>query len=343
MKLNRKTRYLGIFKSMICVAAAGLLFTSCHKTGRLDVNLSPKFEDKEVLLATYGDSTILATSIVKDGKVSFDYSQIADCDMPVLAQLLIDGRTRACFIMEDGAVAKIDTLHNISGTPLNNKFSQLRAQADSVEDLDDMALYVKFIEKAYNDNKENPIGEFFGTELVRSLEAAQIDSLMKDAPEYLHNSKRVKRYTNSAALRKSTAPGAKFVDFKVKQPNGRYVKLSNYAGRGNWTLVDFWASWCPYCIKEMPQLLEIYNKYRDKGFTIVGVAVRDAADDTQAAIEKYGITWPVIFNAERIPYDIYGFTGIPHLMLIDPQGIIVSRGETPTQIDARLSAAYQPE
>ncbi len=66
------------------------------------------------------------------------------------------------------------------------------------------------------------------------------------------------------------------------------------------------------------------------------MAVRDTTEDTKVMVKKRGIDWPVLYNTQKVPYDIYGFTGIPHLMLIGPDGTIISRGESPAQIDARL-------
>lgn len=67
------------------------------------------------------------------------------------------------------------------------------------------------------------------------------------------------------------------------------------------------------------------------------MAVRDVPDDSKAAVKKHNITWPVVYNTQRRPYDIYGFSGIPHHMLIGPDGKIISRGETLSQIEQRLN------
>lgn len=321
-------------KSIFSVILLGAIAASCSRDASLQADFLPKFEDKEVTLATYADTLTLATGVIKNGKVAFDYTQLSDLDMPILGQLIIDGRTRGIIVIEPG-IAHMDTTYLVTGTPLNEKLGALLARTDSIEALDDERQYIKFIEDTYNANKDNPIGEFFGTELIRNLEAPQIDSVMDLAPAWMASSRRVNRYVEAAKLRKATAPGSHFVDFSAKQPDGSTASLSQYAGHGKWTLVDFWASWCPYCIKELPQLKELQQKYADK-LQIVGVAVRDEADDTKAAVLRHNITWPVIFNAARKPYDIYGFTGIPHLMLISPDGTIVSRGENPARIAERL-------
>lgn len=314
-----------------------LTLSGCSHDSRLEVNLPAKYEGMDVNLATYGDSTILATGRMTNGLVIFDYEQMPEVERPQLAQLIINGRTRACLVIEDG-VARIDTsAYRPVGTPLNDKFTALLSASDSIENLGNQEAYLTFVEQTYTDNKENPLGEFFATELSRYRSAAQIDSLLADNPS-LKTSRRISKYREAAVLREATAPGARFTDFSARQPDGSMLALSNWAGKGKYTLVDFWASWCPYCIKDIPALRELQTKYADKGLEIIGVAVRDRAEDTQAAMQKHGVNWPVIFNAERIPYDIYGFTGIPHLMLIGPDGVIISRGESPAQIDGRLSA-----
>lgn len=322
--------------SLLTFLIALLAITGCSKESRLEINLPAKYEGLDVNLATYGDSTILATGRITNGHVTFDYEQIPDLKRPQLAQLIINGRTRACLVIEDGT-AYIDTAaYSPTGTPLNDRFTALLASSDSIENIGNQDAYLSFIEQTYTDNKNNPLGEFFATELSRYRSAAQIDSLLADNP-VLKSSRRINKYREAAVLRDATAPGSRFTDFSVRQPDGAILSLSNWAGKGKFTLIDFWASWCPYCIKEMPALRDLQAKYADKGLEIIGVAVRDRAEDTRAAMNKYGINWPVIFNAERIPYNIYGFTGIPHLMLIGPDGIIISRGESPEEIDARLA------
>ncbi len=69
---------------------------------------------------------------------------------------------------------------------------------------------------------------------------------------------------------------------------------------------------------------------------IVGVAVRDIPEDTRAMVAKQDIPWPILYNTERRPYGIYGFSGIPHHMLISPDGVIISRGENVSQLRSRL-------
>jgi thiol-disulfide isomerase/thioredoxin len=136
-----------------------------------------------------------------------------------------------------------------------------------------------------------------------------------------------------------TAEGQPFADFTLTAEDGTQQKLSDYVGRGEYVLVDFWASWCGPCRREMPTVKEIFTKYQDQGLKVLGVAVNDEVKDAQAAIEEMGIEWPVIFDNQGLTLDIYGISGIPHLILFAPDGTIVSRGARGDSLKAVVDAA----
>lgn len=325
----------------LCIALAStlMLFPACRKQAKLDISLSDKFEGQTVELVNFLDSTVMATATVKDGKVEF----IRPDSTAVFTAITIDGRTRAFYVSEPGLATVNDSTNSATGTPLNDRFSRLITSLDSIENLDDMSVYLDFVKKTYAENKDNPIGSYFGMEWIKYAEIHQIDSLLAEASEELKNSPKTKHYVDFARLRDATSPGKHYVDLEGETADGKAIKLSSLIEPGKYTLVDFWASWCPYCIKELPQLAALGEEWKDSGLRIVGVAVRDVPDDSKAAINKHNITWPVIFNTQRRPYDIYGFSGIPHHMLIDPDGIIVSRGESLDQINKRLTSLLTVE
>ena len=102
-------------------------------------------------------------------------------------------------------------------------------------------------------------------------------------------------------------------------------------------LVDFWASWCGPCKAEMPNLKNVYEKYKGDQFELVGVAVWDKREDTEKAISELGITWPVIYDAQTLPTDIYGINGIPHIILFGPDGTILARELRGEEIGAEVA------
>lgn len=331
-------------KTLLTTAAAGLLLligAACHRQqARLDISLSDKFEGKTVELISFLDSIPLATAIVTDGNATFDSDSIIS-DTPLLTQVVIDGRVRAYYVIEPGTAQLTDSMSVATGTPLNNRFGSMMLALDSVENLDDMDAYVSYAFERYREDSESPIGKWFGIEWMKYAQPSAIDSVLASAPASFTDSRRARHYLNFAKLRAATAPGQPYIDFEGTDVKEGKQSFSSLVRPGRYTLVDFWASWCPYCIKEMPALHQLYADWHDKGLDIVGVAVRDRHKDTYDAVKRFEVTWPVLYDTERRPYDIYGFSGIPHHILIGPDGTIVSRGESVAQIDARLKALEQ--
>lgn len=135
----------------------------------------------------------------------------------------------------------------------------------------------------------------------------------------------IKEIVSFLEVKCQTAEGKKFVDFIVNLPNGRVTSFSDYVGTGSYCLVDFWASWCGPCRGEIPNLKKVYEEYGPKGLKMLSVAVWDKPEDSTAAAEELGIEWDQIINAQRIPTDLYGINGIPHIILFGPDGTILRR------------------
>ncbi|MDE6382521.1 MAG: AhpC/TSA family protein [Muribaculaceae bacterium] len=313
-----------------------LAFGSCRKESRLHIQFPERYEGKTVELMDYKDSTLVATAVVKDGEATFVTVESDSVRFPAFMQVSVDGRVNAFYVAEPGDASVTDSTSVATGTPLNDRLSELMARLDSVENLDDIALYVDFAEKQYNANRDNPLGDYFGIEWLKYAEPQRVDSMLAAASPEFRASKRVRHYENFARHRMQTAPGRKYIDFAGETADGRSQKLSSLLPAGKYAVIDFWASWCPYCIKELPDLKALRADYGDM-LEIVGVAVRDLPEDTRAMVEKQEIVWPVLYNTERVPYDIYGFSGIPHHILVAPDGTIVSRGESAAQLRDRLA------
>lgn len=123
--------------------------------------------------------------------------------------------------------------------------------------------------------------------------------------------------------------GKRAPDFTLKDIGGNDFNLASLFGKGKYIVVDFWGSWCSWCIKGFPKMKEYYNKYRDK-LEIVGIACYDKEDKWKAAVAKNGIPWLHVFSPDGITEERYGVTGYPYKVLISPKGKVVKcfRGET---------------
>ncbi|HBG41989.1 MAG TPA: hypothetical protein DDW85_11365 [Porphyromonadaceae bacterium] len=139
-----------------------------------------------------------------------------------------------------------------------------------------------------------------------------------------------------------TKEGFPFREITGKTEDGTTVNLSDYAGKGNVVLVDFWASWCGPCIQEIPALKELQEKYKDKGFLIFGVSLDTDKDAWTAALKKHNTPWVQISDLQGFESKItkdYGISAIPFLILIDGDGTIILRNLRGKFLDEALEKA----
>lgn len=129
------------------------------------------------------------------------------------------------------------------------------------------------------------------------------------------------RSVEAARKQKALSSGdAEAPNFTLKDLEGKDVSLSDF--RGKWVILDFWGSWCPWCIKGFPELKEAYQKYAGK-LEIIGIDCNESEEDWRAGVKKYDLPWVHVYNPAGSPVTSeYGVTGYPTKAIIDPQGII---------------------
>ena len=111
-------------------------------------------------------------------------------------------------------------------------------------------------------------------------------------------------------------------------------------GKTDYLLIDFWASWCGPCIKSLPSLKAMYDKYHGKKFDIIGVSLDDTAADWTAAIAKFGLTWTNVSDLQKWdsqPAKLYAISFIPNTILLDKEGKIIGRNLHVNEIENILN------
>jgi peroxiredoxin len=112
-------------------------------------------------------------------------------------------------------------------------------------------------------------------------------------------------------------------EFTLKDTQGRVHHLSDY--RGKWVLVNFWATWCPPCLEEIPDLIALHEAHKARDLVVLGVALDYASKkEVIAFAARQHITYPVVLGDYKIARQIGEIDGLPTSFLFDPAGVAVS-------------------
>jgi peroxiredoxin/acylphosphatase len=155
--------------------------------------------------------------------------------------------------------------------------------------------------------------------------------------EDVRNSEIGKTLANSIAYFKVGAVGTEALDFTQNDIDGKPVKFSSF--KGKYVLLDFWASWCKPCRLENPNVVKVYNQFKNKNFTIVGVSLDQSKDAWVKAIQADKLTWNHVSDLQQwnnAAAQMYHIQSIPGNFLIDPNGKIVARDLRGEDLEKKL-------
>jgi peroxiredoxin len=109
--------------------------------------------------------------------------------------------------------------------------------------------------------------------------------------------------------------------FTLQNVNGENVSLSNFKGKV--VILDFWATWCPPCVMEIPHFIELYEQYKDRGFAMVGISLdREGVGVVKPFVRKYGVNYLILMSDGKVEKAYGGIVSIPTTFVIDPAGNI---------------------
>jgi len=168
------------------------------------------------------------------------------------------------------------------------------------------------------------------SDLYKSLDAG----LSKKFP----NDKNVIMFHDVVERMLSTNVGQFAPEISLPSPEGKEIALSSL--KGKLVLIDFWASWCGPCRKEMPNVVKIYSKFKNKGFEIYGVSLDQDKEKWMEAITKDGINWPQVSDLkywDNVAARIYNVQGIPYTVLIDKDGKIIAKNLRGQELEKKIA------
>ncbi|MCL1933645.1 MAG: TlpA family protein disulfide reductase [Candidatus Azobacteroides sp.] len=246
---------------------------------------------------------------------------------------------QTCTAAEKAYNALVDKYKQESdaGTLTEERKASLDEESDTLFE-NAKAAFTDFYKKNINTAFAQKI--FSESRWTRRLSPDQLDSVVQAVTDAAFKETDAYKSAADRLFRmKSTRAGNPYTNIVSKDPNGNTAELASYVGNGKYVLLDFWASWCPDCRKEMPELVELYAAYKDKNFEIVGYSLDKDKDAWIKGIEDLNITWPQLSDCDFWDSQgakLYAVQSIPLSVLINPEGNIIERGSDIEMLKEKL-------
>ena len=207
---------------------------------------------------------------------------------------------------------------NAQATGDSDEMDAVRFEYETM--MDNTKLYAKNFISEYS---ESPAAAYvYLMNFFQDATGEELDSILT-VFESIKESEFVSVLQDKADALKASGVGAAAPDFTIDDPDGNPIVLSSL--KGKYVLIDFWASWCQPCMMELPNVIEQYAAYKDKGFEIVGISLDRGREPWLNTIKQKEMSWLQGWDEEGAIATKYGVSTIPHTVLLDKEGNIIEK------------------
>ena len=348
--------------SLVFSVALMLLMVACNKKEGNTYTLegTAAFMTDGQLELINDDGETLDTIDVKNGKFSYTGQADTACLYTISAIGWANGVGTTDFFTEPGTI--IATLTDkpqqstIGGTTANDALQQLKeattplydkiqeledlVRSDSAQTVDQWAIGERYnqiineIINKYKEYAEKNIDNELGFMLVNrfidpSEDGALLRELIAKMPEAFRQRQQTKDLEARLKAYEATSIGERITDFALNTPEGEPLSVMSEVAKNKVTILDFWASWCGPCRREIPFVKQLYEEYQPKGLGIIGISLDESAADWNRAITDMKITWPQISDLKGwdcAAAKTFQVRAIPYFIILDSEGKILQKG-----------------
>jgi peroxiredoxin len=348
-------------KVLFFIAAVAFFACSMQEKG-FDITVNLEGAEGQILLEKRGASQWIPvdTADIVDGKAVLKGEVVTPEDhyLSVMGQ-----RAKTILFVENTEMTVSGNVENleqiaVTGSQTHDEYNEVNSRIQEIGE-EYMALYqearevaaagdeakaaelMQQVEEMYEstntmqadfvrNNPESYAAPYFLSRVQYGMEVDELDKLVNALDPKLKEVPSIVALTERIEKLKTVAVGQTAPDFTMNDPDGNPVKFSDIYKQNEYTLLDFWAAWCGPCRQENPNIVAVYNDYKDKGFSVFGVSLDRDRDAWLKAIDDDKLTWPHVSDLaywNNSAAQLYAVNSIPSSLIVDKTGKIIAKNK----------------